>query len=143
MDKVLFGYCIGTDVYIDIANKRLINLSSEKSSRSLHSLKIRDTMLRLLLFLLKSSNRSIIPTKEIIANVWDAYGLRSSNQRLWQVMQQLKFKLHLVGLPDDLITKVESNGYFVKEKMIMPLYCDERKQSENRNVESGNGTYPV
>ncbi|HEY2451104.1 MAG TPA: hypothetical protein VGI71_00450 [Scandinavium sp.] len=122
MDKTLFGYCIGADVYVGISGKRIFNVNSKNNSKSVECVTLRDTMLRLVLFLLENANGSITPTKYILSGVWDAYGLSSSGPRLWHVMQQLKIKLNMVGVPDQFIMKVENKGYYLKENMIRKLY---------------------
>ncbi|HGM5491310.1 TPA: transcriptional regulator [Serratia fonticola] len=123
MEKVIFGYCIGPDVQLDLANRRLVNWSGDKNGGKLNKIILRDTMLRLFTFLLENANGSVIPNEKILINVWDKYRLRSSNQRLWQVMKELKFRLDSIGVPDDFIMRIESKGYYLKESMITTLYC--------------------
>lgn len=59
-------------------------------------------------------------------NVWDNYGLSSSNQRLWQVMNALKIKLNSVGVTEDFIMRVESKGYYVRENLVNILYTNKK-----------------
>lgn len=133
MKKVIFGYNIGSDVHFDIKNKSLINVNSTLHSHQRAIVVLRDTMFRLFLFLLKNANGTIISNADILINVWDKYNLSSSNQRLWQVMQSLKIKLSLVGVPNDFIMRVESKGYYVRENMLTVLYGEKKEPTlENR-----------
>lgn len=124
MEKYVFGYYIEPDIYIEIVKKRVINTDYDNHTYGGKQEVFRDTMFRLLLCLLDNANGSIISNSSLLAEVWDMSGLMSSNQRLWQVMQRLKSKLHLIGIPDDFIMRVESKGYYVKESMITVLYSD-------------------
>ncbi|WP_025121472.1 MULTISPECIES: helix-turn-helix domain-containing protein [unclassified Serratia (in: enterobacteria)] len=124
MEKIIFGYYIGTDVHFDLNKKTLVNVNINPRSHQRMQVMLRDTMFRLFVFLIEHANGSIIHNSEILLNVWDKHGLSSSNQRLWQVMQALKFKLNLVGVPDDFIMRVESKGYYVKEHILTVLYSE-------------------
>lgn len=126
MEKTIFGYYIGSDVHFDIKNKTLINVNKNLSSRQKTQVILRDTMLRLLAFLLDNANGTVIDNTDILINVWEVHGLSSSNQRLWQVMQGLKIKLSLVGIADDFIMRVDSKGYYVRENMITVLYSEKK-----------------
>lgn len=126
MEKTIFGYYIGKDVHLDIQNRTLINVNKNLSSRLKTQVFLRDTMLRLLTFLLDNADGNIIDNTEILINVWEAHGLSSSNQRLWQVMLGLRKKLNDVGIPDDFIMRVESKGYYVRESMVTILYSENK-----------------
>jgi DNA-binding winged helix-turn-helix (wHTH) protein len=126
MEKQVFGYHIEPDIYIEIAKKRVINTNFDNHLYGGKQTILRDTMFRLLLCLLENANGSIIPNSTLLSGVWDMSGLMSSNQRLWQVMQSLKSKLHLIGISDDFIFRVESKGYYVKESMITVLYSEKK-----------------
>lgn len=136
MDKDLFGYRINQDVYVDIENKTLVNVSKVTSAHLCHNVTLRDTMFRLFVFLLENAEGGIIGNSEILTNVWDMYGLSSSNQRLWQVMHALKDKLRSAGLPEDFIMRIESKGYYVREDMITVLYT-KKCNTSNRDVNNG------
>lgn len=126
MDRVTFGYYIGSDVHFDIANKTLINVNRNLSSRQKTQVMLRDTMFRLFVFLLENANGNIISNTDILISVWESHGLSASTQRLWQVMRGLSQKLSLVGIPDDFIMRIESKGYYVRENMITVLYSEKR-----------------
>lgn len=126
MEKNIFGYYIGADVHFDLANRTLINVNKNLSSRQKTQVILRDTMLHLFTFLLDNANGAVIDNNDILINVWEMRGLSSSNQRLWQVMQGLRKKLSLVGIPDDFIMRVESKGYYVRENAITVLYSEKK-----------------
>ncbi|MEE7533818.1 hypothetical protein IV503_19450 [Klebsiella huaxiensis] len=129
MSKELFGFRINKNIYVDIENNTLINAGKIFSVRNGATLILKDTMFRLFVYLLNNSNAEVILNSAILRDVWDLYGLSSSNQRLWQVMNALKYKLSSVGLPDDFIVKINSKGYSVRRELITPLYT-ERKEDE-------------
>ncbi|HBE9181138.1 TPA: hypothetical protein KNH08_004064 [Serratia fonticola] len=128
MEKYTFGYYIGSDVHFDIQKKLLVNVNQRAQKKV--QVVLRDTMFRLFIYLLEHADGTIVDNSDILLNVWDKYGLSSSNQRLWQVMQALKFKLNLVGIPSDFIMRVESKGYYVRENMITVLYSDKKASSD-------------
>lgn len=126
MNKIIFGYYIGTDVHVDIKNKTLINVNKTLSSRQKTQVVLRDTMLRLFTFLLDHADGKIVDNTDILIYVWESNGLSSSNQRLWQVMKALKAKLKLVGIRDDFIMRVDSKGYYIREGMVTVLYGEKK-----------------
>ncbi|MEE7533824.1 winged helix-turn-helix domain-containing protein [Klebsiella huaxiensis] len=133
MDKDIFGYRLNQDVYVDIENKTLVNISKIPSVHHRYSVTLRSTMFRLLIFLLEHADDGIIKNSDILNNVWDDYGLSSSNQRLWQVMYALKDKLRRIGLPEDFIMRIESKGYYIRKDMITTLYT-QRTNMDNKDV---------
>lgn len=124
MNKMLFGYQIGSDVQLDVFNKQMVNYGNNHNAGKPHRIKLRDTKLRLLIFLLDQPSGSTVMNKKIMFNVWDKYGLRSSAPRLWQVMQDLKLTLSIIGVDDNFITKVENKGYRINTEIVTTLYCD-------------------
>ena len=130
MNKVLFGYYIGQDIQLDIIHKHLINTSGRTKPGKRVRIPLRDTKLRLLMLLLANGNKGVITTQRIMVNVWDKYGLRSSAPRLWQVMQDLKLTLSIMGIEDDFISRVDNKGYQVNMDIVTTLYCESRLQDQ-------------
>lgn len=126
MNKVLFGYYIGQNVQFDIIHKHLINTGGKVKPGKRTRIPLRDTKLRLLMFLLANADKEVITTQRLMVNVWDKYGLRSSAPRLWQVMQDLKLTLSLMGIEDDFISRVDNKGYCIKHDVVSALFCDTR-----------------
>ncbi len=123
MERVLVGYYIGSNVQLEIAQRRLSNFDSK--SRKIRCYILRETMMRLFLFLLENANGKIVTNEQIMYNVWDLHGLKSPSQRLWQVMQALKLRLATLGVEHDFIMRVETfevKGHCLKREMIKPFY---------------------
>lgn len=97
----LHGFLIGADVQVDIDNNRLIRVSSENSHKILNfsAIVLKDTVMNLLIFLLTHANEEVVTKEEILREVWDENNLSSSNQRLWQVVTELKEKLSAMASP--------------------------------------------
>ena len=123
MEKELVGYYIGEKFQFDIQYKKVTSYDCKGNPQNFFIM--RDTMMRLFLYLLKNACDRIVTNEEILYNVWDLHGLKSSSQRLWQVMQTLRFKLAMLGIPHDFIMRVETleiKGYAIKRESIRPLY---------------------
>lgn len=123
MERTLIGYYIGNNVQFEVMHKNIISFDAKK--RVLKTYIFRDTMMRLFLYLLENANGKIVTNDEILYNVWDLHGLKSSSQRLWQVMQALKFRLVALGVPHDFIMRIETielKGYKLKNDIIRPYY---------------------
>lgn len=119
MKRILIGYYIGNNVQLDIQHKKLSSFDTKQGYA------LRPTMLRLFLYLLENASGKIVATERILHDVWDLHGLRSSNQRLWQVMQALKFRLAALGVQHDFIMRVETievKGFSVNADLIRPFY---------------------
>ncbi|KFC76665.1 winged helix-turn-helix domain-containing protein [Buttiauxella agrestis] len=121
-DKYLYGYLIGRDIQVDVINHRVIHFPKGKGTKIIRMLYLRDTMMRLLVFLLKNSNVRIISYNEIMMNVWEMYNLSSSNQRLWQVLHELENKLHSIGVMKGFFSKIEKKGISVNAGVLTTLY---------------------
>ncbi|CAI2136001.1 Uncharacterised protein [Serratia quinivorans] len=79
-------------------------------------------MVRLLFFLLSRRDEEEIKIDELLFHVWDKYDLQSSSQRVWQVMQALKFRLKIMGVPDDFITRTDNKSYKIRGDLVTPIY---------------------
>lgn len=127
MDKEIFGYHIFPDIYFELEKKSLINVSQKHMTQRTNVVFLRETMFRLLVFILENAGEGIIYDTTILFEVWDKYGLSSSSQRLWQVMSALKNKLRMTNAPEDLIMRVDSKGFYVRKDLITVLYCDKKR----------------
>ena len=54
--------------------------------------------------------------------VWDNENYSSSNQRLWQTMNDVRKKLSYIGMPETFIKNIYGNGYRIDDSIIMPLF---------------------
>lgn len=118
-----FGYILGDDsngVLVLKENRVLIPLNFHNISQK--NIYLRQTMFRLLEFLLERGNSGLLRDEIIMRSVWEAYGLKSSAPRLWQVMNELKKKLSGLGVDNDLIMRVEGRGYMLNTAGYEPVY---------------------
>lgn len=123
MERILAGYYIGDNVKLEVASRKISGFDSR--NKQFNSFILRDTMLRLFMYMLENGNGRIITNEQLLINVWDLHGLKSSGPRLWQVMQGLKFRLAALGVPHDFIMKIETfevKGYSLKSELIRPFY---------------------
>ena len=120
MNLIISGYRLGVnqDVVFLVQERCLIPVSKTGGGR----INLRTTMANLLTFLLDNAVGKIVSDRTIMTRVWDNHGLRSSAQRLWQVMGDLIRKLRQAGLPDNMIMKIPGQGYLVQESMVSVLY---------------------
>lgn len=115
----LIGYQIDKSYFYNIGNRTLLNVSENPSK-----VIFRRTMAVLFEYLLEHAQGKVVTDNEIMANVWEANDLKASSQRLWQVMDNLKSALQCVGINEDLIMRVNSNGYLIRGDLIFNLYTD-------------------
>lgn len=113
----LIGYQINEFYFYSIENRTLFKLR-EKMSKVV----FRRTMASLFEYLLNNSQGRVVCDNEIMTNVWEVNSLKSSSQRLWQVMGNLKRALNSFGLEEDLIIRANSCGYIVKYNAVCELY---------------------
>lgn len=124
MEKNIFGYIIYDSVIFEISSKNLFQYRAETSEQPFYfrSITLNETQCRLLAYLLEKSKCSIIDKNEVMMKVWDEIGQSSSNQRLWQSMNDLRKKLSFFELPSSFITNVHGVGYALESNRISVLY---------------------
>lgn len=118
-----FGYILGDESYgvmVLRENRVLIPLNSKKLNQK--HIYLRQTMFRLLEFLLEKGRSGLLRDEIIMRAVWEAYGLKASGPRLWQVMNELKKRLVGLGVDEDFIIRVEGRGYMVNTASYEPVY---------------------
>ncbi|MCX8957833.1 winged helix-turn-helix domain-containing protein [Erwinia psidii] len=123
--RKVFGYVIERDIQVNIIQSRVININHLNHDDITAIVTLRKTMMRLFIYLLENADSGVIQHEDILLNVWDKYGLSSSNQRLWQVMRCLRNKLSSLGIPDDFITRIESGphrGYQISKNKVTTVY---------------------
>ncbi|AGO56959.1 MULTISPECIES: hypothetical protein [Serratia] len=126
LSQIIFGYLISGDILFDMHNGCLVSINAKRTGVGAHSIVLRETMYRLLVYLLDNREKVSIDMDDLLFQVWDKYGLQSSTPRLWQVMQALKSRLISVGVPGDLIVRQDSKSYKVREELIEPLYFNKQ-----------------
>lgn len=119
----LIGCKINSIYFYSFENRLLFSIEKNKLS----AIKLRQTMARLLEYLLTNAQERVVSDNEIMMNVWEGYDLKSSSQRLWQVMENLKSILLKIGVSCYFIMRVNSNGYLIRKDTTLGLYaksCD-------------------
>lgn len=117
------GYLLGDDsngVLVLRENRVLIPLNYHKGNQK--HIYLRQTMFRLLEFLLERGNAGLLRDEIIMRTVWEGYGLKSSGPRLWQVMSELRKRLYGLGVEEDFIMRVEGRGYVINTAGYDPIY---------------------
>ncbi|MDK2374339.1 winged helix-turn-helix domain-containing protein [Serratia fonticola] len=122
--RTLYGYRIGCDIYVDIRHKCLVYMVSDKNKEAsgIKVVHLRKTMMQLLIYILDNAQQHIIQDDDIMLNVWDAQGLSSSRQRLWQVINTLSQKLCAFGISAHFIKRVRAQGYIIDKEIIILIY---------------------
>ncbi|MBL5859513.1 winged helix-turn-helix domain-containing protein [Serratia fonticola] len=126
MEDNLHGFLIDEDIYFNVNHRRLMYFinEGEEHPMSFRLVFLNEMQTRLLSFLLENRKNEVISKNKIMKNVWDEFGLSSSNQRLWQEIKKLKSKLLSIGLNDDLITNVRGVGYSVDNQRVKSLLIE-------------------
>lgn len=126
MEDNLHGFLIDEDIYFNVNNRRLMYFINEGEEHllSFRLVFLNEMQTRLLSFLLENRRSDVISKNRIMRNVWDDFGLSSSNQRLWQEIKKLKSKLLSIGLSDDLIISVRGIGYSVDNQRVKSLLIE-------------------
>lgn len=125
---LLFGYVVNNEFQVDIKSGSVIKLyntiewSTHSEYRFTNYLKLRETMLRLLTYLLEHANFGYVSNQELLVQVWENHNLSSSTTRLTQVISELKTRLDKIGIDDSFIQVSRGKGYTLRGASIIPLY---------------------
>ncbi len=120
MSLAIFGFLIDDTVLCFSHPLKVVNITDTPPLSN--PLFLRDTMSNLLYFLLISRQQNVILESDILRQVWDNHGLRSSQSRLIQVISRLKYNLMLIGVKHDFIERVSGKGYRITTANIKTLY---------------------
>lgn len=125
MKNRIFGYLVNDDVLFEINSRKLIQYRVESPKLPLYFkvVTLSETQCRLLSFIFENREDDVIEKNEIMKYVWDNFSLSSSNQRLWQSMNDIKKLLLHFGVTNDFISNVHGSGYQVDKTKILALYC--------------------
>ncbi|HIE9359439.1 TPA: winged helix-turn-helix domain-containing protein [Klebsiella quasipneumoniae subsp. similipneumoniae] len=131
----LYGYCIGDEFFYYISGSCFLNIrNSDNRDGKVVYVKLRKTMSNLLVYLLENSDKEIIEDTALLESVWDENGLKGSQHRLWQVMDELKKKIRKVGIQEDFIYRVNGSGYVMNKNIIYPLYYVKRNNFKKSQI---------
>lgn len=124
----LFGYIINDQYQVDIKSSSVIKLYNtieyghQSNGEFTNYLKLRETMLRLLNYLLAHASAGYVSNQELLVQVWENHNLSSSSTRLAQVIAELKARLEKIGLAEDFIKATRGKGYTLHGASVTPLY---------------------
>ncbi|HBV7669599.1 TPA: CadC family transcriptional regulator, partial [Klebsiella pneumoniae] len=102
----LLGYKLADNIFYCLHHREIITLRGTRTQ-----VQLRSTMACLLEYLLTHGRERLGSDEELMINVWEKNNLRPSAQRLWQVIQSLKSRLHQAGVESALIIRVKCAGY--------------------------------
>lgn len=120
-ESKVYGYEIDGNFFYHVASRVLIKIGNDSEPTNVKVV-FRTTMANLFLYLMTHSGASPVKDAEILENVWELNGLKSSYQRLWKVMRNLTDKLHTAGIESPLFYRVNSNAYLVRRQNISVIY---------------------
>ncbi|WP_025120765.1 MULTISPECIES: winged helix-turn-helix domain-containing protein [unclassified Serratia (in: enterobacteria)] len=122
--KKLFGFWVEPDLQIDVKHNRIIRLSADKPSANFSCaiVSLKEVTMAILTYLLKHAGDKFVSRQELLTEVIGKMNYSSSNQFLWQELKELKLKLSLLGIPEDIIITSRSKGISISRADIKPLY---------------------
>lgn len=107
LQQALYGYSIGDNLQYRISPALLINTLSGVS------LRLRPTMARLLQYILNHAGNHMIEDRDIMAEVFDNYGLKCSKQRLWHSVNTLRTVFMKCGFVQPFLYRVNNSGFII------------------------------
>ncbi|SEL10710.1 DNA-binding winged helix-turn-helix (wHTH) domain-containing protein [Kosakonia sacchari] len=113
----VMGFLIEKSVIYDCRTKRLICLYGTAKPVAL-----RKTQSYLLEYLLNHGVNNIVSDDMLMVDVWERNGLRASAQRVWQVINDLKYNVSKSGVSDEFILRVSRKGYFIRSSSVQTLF---------------------
>lgn len=127
MESRLHGFLIDNDILFNVSKRTILYYNNESSEGSilLNVVSLNETQARLLVYLLENSKSAVIDKNEIMKKVWDEFSLPSSNQRLWQTINELRKKLSSIGLSADFIENIHGMGYSVDNERVDSLFVSQ------------------
>ncbi|ELW9545335.1 CadC family transcriptional regulator [Klebsiella aerogenes] len=123
--SALLGYQIGEDVFYFLKYREIATVSGIRKN-----IRLRKTMACLIEYLFEHGRERIVSDEELMVHVWEANNLRPSSQRLWQVMQNLRRILKDIGIANDVILRVKSQGYSINSCYVTGIYSIKNNHSE-------------
>ncbi|EAO4398012.1 hypothetical protein E5475_23470 [Salmonella enterica] len=123
MDSI-FGYMLDRNILFELSARKLIQyqIENHKQQFCFKVIALNETQSRLLAFLLENKDVDLIDKDLILKNVWDNFSLSSSNQRLWQTINDLRKMLSFFGLENDFIRNIHGAGYIIDNSKVLALF---------------------
>lgn len=113
----VMGFLIEKRVIYDYRTKRLTSLYGAAKNIAL-----RKTQSHLLEYLLRNGINNFVSVDVLMVEVWERHGLRASAQRVWQVINDLKYNISKSGVSDEFILRVSRKGYFIRSSSVQTLF---------------------
>ncbi|HBV8970899.1 TPA: transcriptional regulator [Klebsiella oxytoca] len=115
-DAEIYGYCIGENIEFRVCPPVLVNICTGRSIR------LRPTMARLLGYFLQHARDKLISDSRIVSDVFEQYGLKCSQQRLWQAVRALKEVLSKCGFKREFIMRIRNSGFTLSDERVVTLF---------------------
>lgn len=120
------GYLIEGNTFYSYEKKSLISIGGSRKE-----IRLRSTQSNVLEYLLEHAIESFVTDEELMLNVWEKNDLRASTQRVWQVINSLRLKIHELGISDDFILRVSKKGFYIRESSIRTIYCSPAQKHQH------------
>lgn len=78
-------------------------------------MRFQKTKMNLFAYLLEHAVRKEVSRDELLHQVWEKYGLKSSSRQLWHVIGQLKLSLFTLGIPYEFIQTNKGKTYSLEK----------------------------
>ncbi len=106
--SALLGYQLEDDFFYFLKYREIATVSGNRKN-----IRLRKTMACLIEYLFEHGLERMVSDEELMVHVWEKNDLRPSSQRLWQVMQNLRRILKDIGIEQDIILRVKTQGYYI------------------------------
>lgn len=109
-------------IIFDLQNKKLFNIETNTI------VTLRNTKFRLLRYLVQNARKRVITDSELLLNVWELNGLSASNQRLSQVVANLKMIINKLDAHANLLIlrvrdpATNELGYMLNKEHVIQMY---------------------
>ncbi|HDT1525457.1 winged helix-turn-helix domain-containing protein [Klebsiella aerogenes] len=115
--SALLGYQLEDDFFYFLKYREIATVSGNRKN-----IRLRKTMACLIEYLFEHGLERMVSDEELMVHVWEKNDLRPSSQRLWQVMQNLRRILKDIGIEQDIILRVKTQGYYINSHYVTSVY---------------------
>ncbi|WP_163313797.1 winged helix-turn-helix domain-containing protein [Klebsiella aerogenes] len=115
--SALLGYQLEDDFFYFLKYREIATVSGNRKN-----IRLRKTMACLIEYLFEHGLERMVSDEELMVHVWEKNDLRPSSQRLWQVMQNLRRILKDIGIEQNIILRVKTQGYYINSHYVTSVY---------------------
>ncbi len=115
--SALLGYQLEDDFFYFLKYREIATVGGNRKN-----IRLRKTMACLIEYLFEHGLERMVSDEELMVHVWEKNDLRPSSQRLWQVMQNLRRILKDIGIEQDIILRVKTQGYYINSLYVTSVY---------------------